>query len=230
MNNTSAKFSDWEYRNIALAVAVQCAQLVHILAHTGRADPVQVKACVETLLVLNPDSVADVYPKVNYFASGLNALQKSLSGEGLKEYADAMKYVLGMSVLQQQLSAASEMQETIRRRLALRHSLYLDEEQSYEREEPLGAPQKSEDFDYAQFAALYQETISKLSYRVHVKGSPEHLRKQRVADQIRALLLAGIRSAMLWQQLGGRRWHLFFYKKRIRDCVAHIRRNLFALH
>jgi CII-binding regulator of phage lambda lysogenization HflD len=58
-------------------------------------------------------------------------------------------------------------------------------------------------------AALYQDTISRLTMRIHVKGVPEHLRKQAVADKIRALLLAGIRSALLWHQLGGRRWHLF---------------------
>lgn len=215
MNNTSARFNDWEYRNIALAVTVQCAQLVHILATTGRADPVQVKACIKPLLVLNPDTVADVYPNVSYFSSGLSALQKSLSGEGLKEFSEAMKYVLGMSVLQQQLSTVPSMQQAIQQRMQRPDTLLLDD---------------SEEFDYAVFAALYQDTISKLSYRIHVKGNVEHLRNQKVADQIRALLLAGIRSAMLWQQLGGRRWHLFFYKKRIRNCVASIRRNLITLH
>lgn len=229
MSNTSAKFNDWEYRNIALAVTVQCAQLVNTLAYTGRADSVQVKACVKPLLVLDPDSVADVYPNVNYFANGLSALQKSLSGEGLKEFAEAMKYVLGMSVLQQQLSAVPSMQAAIQQRMQLSHTLYLDNDE-VGGETALGSAQKSDEFDYAVLAALYQDTISKLTYRVHVKGNPEHLRNQQVADQIRALLLAGIRSAMLWHQLGGRRWHLFFYKKRIRDCVAAIRRTLFALH
>jgi high frequency lysogenization protein len=66
--------------------------------------------------------------------------------------------------------------------------------------------------------------------RIHVKGVPEHLRKQDVADKIRALLLSGIRSALLWQQLGGRRWHLFVYKKRIRDCVTDVRRRLITVH
>ena len=230
MSNTTAKFNDWEYRNIALAVTVQCAQLVTTLAYTGRADPVQVKACIKPLLVLNPDTVADVYPNISYFANGLSTLQKALSGEGLKEFAEAMKYVLGMSVLQQQLSAVPSMQSAIAQRMEMPDSLYLDKEEVDYYEDSLGGSQKSDEFDYAVLAALYQDTISKLSYRVHVKGNVEHLRNQQVADQIRALLLAGIRSAMLWHQLGGRRWHLFFYKKRIRDCVASIRRNLFALH
>ena len=45
-----------------------------------------------------------------------------------------------------------------------------------------------------------------------------------------ALLLAGIRSSLLWHQLGGRRWHLIVYKKRIRDCVSQVRRKLMTIH
>jgi len=79
-------------------------------------------------------------------------------------------------------------------------------------------------------AALYQDTISQLPFRIHVTGKVEYLRDTLVANKIRALLLAGIRSAVLWHQLGGRRWHLFFYRKRIRACVGEIRQSLLALH
>ena len=58
MQNTSAKFSQWEYRNIALAVVAQCAQLVHSLATTGRADTRLVNACIAPLLVLTPKKEA----------------------------------------------------------------------------------------------------------------------------------------------------------------------------
>ena len=230
MSNTSAKFSDWEYRNIALAVMVQCAHLVNSLANSGRADEAQIKACIDPLQVIDPDTVADIYPDVSRFSNGLSILQKTLDSDGMKEFGEPMKYVLGMSVLQQQLMSVPEMQAAIRLRMQQRDTLYLDlEEQDSDRDNNLIAA-KSNNYDYAVLAALYQDTISKLTYRIHVKGSVEHLRNQRVAEQIRALLLAGIRSALLWHQLGGRRWHLFFYKRRIRDSVAAIRRNLFSLH
>jgi len=230
LNNTSARFNDWEYRNIALAVVVQCAHLVNTLANSGRADEAQIKACIDPLQVIDSDSVADVYPDVTRFSNGLSILQKSLDSDGMKEFGEPMKYVLGMSVLQQQLMSVPEMQAAIRLRMQQRDTLYLDcEEQDGEADSNTLAA-KSDNYDYAVLAALYQDTISKLTYRIHVKGNVEHLRNQRVAEQIRALLLAGIRSALLWHQLGGRRWHLFFYKRRIRDSVATIRRNLFALH
>lgn len=227
MQNTSDKFSQWEYRNIALAVVAQCAQLVHSLATTGRADTRLVNACIAPLLVLTPDSVDEVYPDVAAFSSGLQALQQSLSNEGVKELAEPIKYVLGMTVLQQQLMSVPAMQAIIRQRLNIRHSLLADRPETGAGEEPAD-PQ--EVYDFAVLAALYQDTISRLTMRIHVKGVPEHLRKQAVADKIRALLLAGIRSALLWHQLGGRRWHLFVYKKRIRDCVSDVRRRLLTVH
>jgi high frequency lysogenization protein len=227
LQNTSAKFSQWEYRNIALAVVAQCAQLVHSLATTGRADTRLLNACIAPLLVLTPDSVDEVYPEVALFSSGLKALQQSLSNEGVKDFAEPIKYVLGMTVLQQQLMSVPAMQTLIRQRLQIRHSLLAERQEPGSGESPAD-PQ--EEFDFAVLAALYQDTISRLTMRIHVKGVPEHLRKQDVADKIRALLLAGIRSALLWHQLGGRRWHLFVYKRRIRDCVADVRRRLITVH
>ena len=230
MSNTSAKFNDWEYRNIALAVVVQCAHLVNTLANSGRADAAQIKACIDPLLVIDPETAADIYPDVSRFSTGLSILQKSLDGDGMKEFGEPMKYVLGMSVLQQQLMSAPDMQAAIRQRMQQRDTLFLDKEEQDPEADSAAPTAKSDNYDYAVLAALYQDTISKLTYRIHVKGNVEHLRNQRVAEQIRALLLAGIRSALLWQQLGGRRWHLFFYKRRIRDSVTSIRRNLFSLH
>jgi len=47
-----------------------------------------------------------------------------------------------------------------------------------------------------------------------------------VANRIRALLLAGIRSAVLWYQLGGRRWRLVVYRRRIQHTAANLARRI----
>lgn len=231
LNNTSdnfnaPRFSQWEYRNIALAVIVQCAQLVNSLATSGRADSAQMEACIAPLLVLDPDNVGEIYPDVSRFSSGLNALQKSLDKNGMKEFGEPIRYVLGMTVLQQQLGKVSSMQSLIRRRLKSMRALRTAATHDSEQLEVTLPPE----YDFGTLAEIYQDTISKLTFRIHVKGDPEYLKDQRVADKIRALLLAGIRSAMLWQQLGGRRWHLFFYKTRIRESVIHVRRSLMTVH
>lgn len=222
MSSTANNYSEWDYRNIALSVVLQCAQLVHTLATTGNADQRQIDACIAPVFVLDPDTLADVYPDVGRFNSGLTALERSLGKDGMRELTEAIQYVLGMTVLQQHLGRSSSMQSQIRRRLQF---LCPATDQSTDSQTV-----DSQSYDFTALAQLYQDTISQLSYRIHVKGLPEHLQNQRVADRIRALLLAGIRSAQLWHQLGGRRWHLFFYKKRIRASIIQVRRSLLVLH
>lgn len=222
MNSTSVKLTPWDYRTVALSAMTQCAQLVVSLATTGKADKAQMAACLDTLFVLNPDNTGQIYPNLSLFNSGLTAVERSLGPNGMQELGEAVPYVLGMTVLQQQLGKKKSMQDLVRRRLPLlnKSSEILPEDN----DDPLAR------HDIVGLARLYQDTISKLSYRIHVKGDIECLKQQAVADQIRALLLAGIRSAMLWQQLGGRRWHLFFYKKRIRESAIRVRRSLLTLH
>lgn len=240
-SGAGAQFSDWEYRNIALAVVAQCAQLVHALAFTGRADQQQIDACIAPLLILNPATTSDVYPDVGGFISGLDFLQKSLTSAGAREYGEPIKYVLGMTVLQQQLMKVPAMQAQIRRRLPLlplRHfnaQSHASEDAGQASAEAVSHGESVTSAPLSQFnlnalATLYQDTISKLTFRIHVKGNIEFLKDPRVADSIRALLLAGIRSSLLWHQLGGRRWHLIVYKKRIRDCVSQVRRKLMTIH
>jgi len=69
--------------------------------------------------------------------------------------------------------------------------------------------------DCAELARLYQETISTLGKRIQVSGDPQRLQQEETAEQIRALLLAGVRFAWLWQQRGGRRWHLLLRRGRL---------------
>src|SRR5690606_37583303 len=127
----------------------------------------------------------------------------------------------------QQLARASSMQSQIRRRLQfLRPTPAQPEENQTSDDQAM----EGQSYDFSALAQLYQDSISKLSFRIQVKGLPEHLQNKRVADRIRARRLAGIRSAQLWHQLGGRRWHLFFYKKRIRASIIQVRRSLLVLH
>ena len=63
-------------------------------------------------------------------------------------------------------------------------------------------------------ADTYKQTLSTLSFRIKVAGNPQILQNSHNANKVRALLLAGIRAAILWRQVGGRRWHLLFNRKR----------------
>jgi len=62
-------------------------------------------------------------------------------------------------------------------------------------------------------AETYLKSISTLTPRIMVKGENNHLMDQANADKVRTLLLAGIRSAVLWSQSGGARWQLLFKRR-----------------
>ena len=67
----------------------------------------------------------------------------------------------------------------------------------------------------AQLADIYASTISTLKPKIMIHGEPLHLQNPENANRIRALLLAGIRSAMLWRQCGGGRFQVIFGRKRL---------------
>jgi high frequency lysogenization protein len=66
-----------------------------------------------------------------------------------------------------------------------------------------------------EISQLYSDTISMLSPRIVVNGKPQYLKNERTVDWVRTLLLAGLRSAVLWRQLGGGRFELMFGRKKI---------------
>ena len=74
----------------------------------------------------------------------------------------------------------------------------------------------------AALGELYQATISTLRPRIMVQGEPTYLADKARANQIRALLLAGIRAAVLWRQLGGRRWQLFISRRKILETAQQL--------
>jgi high frequency lysogenization protein len=50
-----------------------------------------------------------------------------------------------------------------------------------------------------------------------VNGEQQYLTRPDVVNKIRSVLLAGIRSAILWKQCGGSRWKFLFYRKKIQN-------------
>jgi len=62
---------------------------------------------------------------------------------------------------------------------------------------------------------LYSKTISTISPRIVVNGKPQYLQVDRTVNWIRTLLFAGLRSAVLWRQLGGGRFSLMFGRKKM---------------
>lgn len=191
-------------RVMALAGVFQAAQLVQEIARNGRVDSKDMEASLRTLLVDNPATVLEVYgDDLANIRTGLICLHEQLGLEGKKD-VELTRYVMGMLFLERKLSKSPQMMTTLGEGIEqFRRQL-----QHY--------PIDHENI-IANLAGIYSDTLSTLSFRIMVSGEPKQLANNENANRIRALLLSGIRSAVLWHQTGGRRWQLVLSRGKITD-------------
>lgn len=185
----------------ALCGLFEAAAMVQSIASKGEADSDTFSALINSIFVLDPKNTAEVYSNFRLL-KGAAILKDVLKGNTSK-YSEIVRYGLEIAHIQQQLSKNKELLQVLRRRL-----------------EQITAqlPHFSSVTDPAivsKLAQLYIDTLGTFKYRIQVKGDPRHLQAQENADKIRAVLLAGVRSSMLWHQLGGRRWQLLIFRKQI---------------
>lgn len=186
---------------IALAGIVQQAALVETLAKTGHVNNSEFETAVNALLCQNPGSTIEVFGKLSHLELGLTHLIELLSRKPTDK-KDSVRYVMGIMHLQKQLLKRGDMLEIIASRLS----------KSQDQNEHFSATHENV---VSGLAAIYTDTISQLSFRIQVMGEYNYLQQQRIANQIRALLFAGIRSAVLWRQLGGSRLKIITQRKAI---------------
>jgi high frequency lysogenization protein len=231
LNNSVAELTRWEWQVIALAAVAQSAALIAKLAAHGNASQTELIASVNPLLALNPSSEADVYPNLGHLNLGLRTLNDMFTQVRSPENVSVIRYTLGMLLLRNKLDASPIMKTNIRNGLQPIQPLLLIPENATpwrleDAEKTEGQLRQEQTFE--QLAALYQDTISTLDHRIQVQGQVDYLQNNYVATRVRSLLLAGIRSAVLWHQLGGRRWRLIVYRKRVQETASTLRRRLLA--
>ncbi len=204
-------------QTLALAGIYQAASLVKQIANKGSANNAQIEACIETLFRFDANTVEEVYGDRANIINGTKVLQKNLTSISLsgsnKENRDIeiTKYIISLIMLEKTLAKRPGMLDEISDRLK-------DIEEKFEFF-PLG-----HDNTYAKLGHLYKETISTLGPKIIVSGEQPYLSNENNASKVRALLLAGIRSAVLWQQCGGSRWQFFFGQKAYqKECEKIIR-------
>ncbi|NMM41492.1 high frequency lysogenization protein HflD [Pseudoalteromonas arctica] len=190
-----------EHQVMALAAMCQVAKQVQKIAQYGSSNDYELEKLLASIVQTSPDSPSDVYQGTENLKGGYKILLNQLSA-GEKKDVEIVKYVGGLMQLERALSAkASSLAELgksiddIKRRLD--HFAITD------------------DTVITALADIYSKVLSPLGHRIQVYGKPDLLKQQLVQHKIRALLLAGIRSAVLWRQMGGKRRHFFFAKRKI---------------
>lgn len=194
-------------RVIALAGVFQAGWLTQQLARSGSVDESVYRTSIESIFRLDVDETAAVFGDVGGVTTGLELLRDKLDDRAGARGMELARYVLTLAQLERKLHANPTMLarlgegiDTIRAQME-----YFRKSSGEEGPHPTVI---------RNLAELYTETLSSLSPRVLVNGEHEYLTNTTIVNRIRAALLAGVRSAVLWNQVGGRRWHLLFLRRR----------------
>jgi high frequency lysogenization protein len=195
--------SSFDDRMLALAGLVQALAQVRRIADTGQAEAAILATALDSVFRIDADSPAAVYGGETALRPGLLLLRDYFRNETRDELLPR----LALAVLQlERRFARDPMAQQV-------HDGILALAPSAER---LGSVHPEV---LATLGSLYSDTVSHLRPRVMVQGNPHYLGQAGVVAEIRAVLLAALRSAVLWRQLGGSLWDFLLWR---RDMVAAI--------
>lgn len=190
-----------ENQVLALAGMFQAAVVVDELAFSGILDERAFDASLNSLFTFEAESPQEIFGGVANLGRGYRALNDYLGGELRSGSKNIAHYVLSMMKIALQLARDGELSETLNQRLR-------------------GIESSGSEFELSRSAVvikidgLYQDTISDLNPRILVAGEQNYLLNSETAAKVRTLLLAGIRAAVLWQQLGGSKWKLLLSRRK----------------
>ncbi len=191
-----------QQRTIALAGIFQNCHQVQQLANSGQIDRFYLNIAVKAIINTDPDNALDVFDGLPGIREGLQLIVQQLDSDSKNRNADLTRYSISVLFLASKLHKDQKMLTELSQGI----------EKTRTQIEHFGIEHAN---IYASLGGLYSDTISKLSPRIMVSGEPSILNNADNANKIRTLLLAAIRSAVLWHQLGGSRWQLLFQRKKI---------------
>jgi len=191
-------FAMTEERVLGLAGLFQATALAQQLANQGRCDEAAFEASVDSVFRIDADSVVGVYGRTASLRLGLRTLIAQLE-ESTSDMA-----ITRMAITVMRLERA------LARHTAQRGELQQGLLAAQRQVEHFGrySPQV-----ISRLAALYVSTLSTLKPRVMVTGNPQMLQQDAIVERVRTCLLAAVRSAVLWRQVGGRQWQLLVHRK-----------------
>ncbi|MCF4174608.1 high frequency lysogenization protein HflD [Vibrio sp. McD22-P3] len=187
-------------RTIAFAGICQAVALVQRVAKDGYCDSDAFESSIKAITNMNPSSTLDVFGVESDLKVGLECLVKGI--DSTPSGSEITRYIISLMALERKLNGRNDAMSQLGDRLQmvsrqLEHYELLDEQM------------------ISNLASVYLDVISPIGPRIQVTGTPAVLQQTGTQQKVRALLLSGIRSAVLWRQVGGKRRHLVFGRKKM---------------
>ena len=204
-------------RTIALAGMFQAVKLVQQTAQGQRRDAAATTVSISSILNTDPDSAIDVFGDNQALIPGLEIVLGQMGDDSKQRDMALTGYVITLMHLERKLARQPDLMQKL--------GSGIDRIK-----EEIDSVEESDSGIVAALADLYKETVSTLQPRIMVKGDESVLRNAESKKMIRALLLAGMRAAVLWRQCGGNRIRLIFQRKQLldscRELLAEARQTL----
>ncbi len=215
-----------EDRTLALAGVFQAVQLVKQIAHQGSAPTDNFEASLGSIFNTQPATTAAVYGGVRNVMDGIKLLRVHMGGTDQVRDLEVTRYVVAILYLERQLAKRPPMLQQIadgieKARAQAEHFAAPGILPPATLAHP-GAASKTHSNVIASLAGLYSDTISTLTPRIIVSGEQGYLSNSENANKVRTLLLAAIRSAVLWRQCGGGRLQLIFGRNKMIREAEHL--------
>lgn len=201
---------------LALAGVFLACGLVDKYARLGVADNTDLEKAAYSLLQQNPENTEAVFNGLPNLHNGLSLMEELLSSSNRGENVMVLRYAVGVIYIAKKISKNSKMMNQIAE----------------------GINRVSRQVDHfslthtnviSNIADLYQNTISTLKYRIQVNGVAAHLQQPAIAEKIRCALFSGVRSAILWQQVGGNRLQLMLHRKKALSLAGELKKESLSL-
>lgn len=193
---------------IALAGILQAIALLRELTQTGKTHEEAFQASIYSIFQLDPQNIASVYGGKYGVKLGLEKLTHTFDTTQGMDHLQS-RYMLSLIHLQKKLMRSPKMLDSITKRLQ--------------------KTQKQVEYFHlthptviANLADIYLNTVSTFKFRIMILGNQRVMHVRENMDKVRALLLAGVRSAVLWRQVGGSRLQLLFSRAKIKTNAERI--------
>lgn len=199
--------SNVKNRTIALAAIFQCVDAVEKIANKGQIDDEQYNTCINSVITEDADEAIDLYGSLDNLKVGFTSMLYQLgtgqiTPDGKPKNMEATRYALGILHLEKKLHNNEAAFKDVIKGIQ-------------ETQKKLEFFDKNHENITASLADIYATTISNIGPKIMVQGDQTHLANPKNAARIRALLLAGIRAALLWRQAGGSRWKLLLERGKL---------------
>lgn len=189
---------------IALAGTLQAITLISELTKTGKIEEQAFRSCIYSIFQIDAPDVPAVFGGTNGVRMGLENLITLFDKNPNNRILS--RYLLSVIHLQKKLFCSPQLLKTLQHRI-------------HQTQKQVDYFSLTHPTVIANLADSYLTAVNTFKFRMIMFGNQRILNVKENMDKIRALLLAGIRGATLWRQVGGSRLQLLFSRTQIKSAA-----------